>query len=137
MVRIALCLVALVACSSTYHAVKLVNRTDRTIEAIYIFPTGAADHGSSRGSLAPNATSTVKVKAGNVDVLAVSAKIKIDDRVNETRTATQTLELKKPLELVFHDSTQTPPGLERPDTVGVTFRAPAAPKPADEPPPEP
>jgi hypothetical protein len=133
MLRIVVCLVAVAACSSTYHTVKLVNRTDRAIEAIYIYPTGSQDQGASRGSLAPNATTSVNVKAGNVDVHAVSAKIRIDDRVNETRTATQTLELKKPLELVFHDSTQTPPGLDRPGTIGVTFRVPPAPKPPAEP----
>jgi hypothetical protein len=135
MLRIACCLIALAACSATYHPIKLVNRTDRAIEAIYIFPTGAADHGASRGALAPDAATTVRVKAGNVDVLAVSAKVKIDDRVDETRTATQTIELVRPLELVFHDSSKVPPGIDRPGTIGVAFRVPATPKPVEEPAP--
>ena len=46
----------------------------------------------------------------------------------ETRNATQTLELKGPLELVFHDSDQTPPGVQNAGTIGVVFRTPAAPK---------
>ena len=110
------------------HQVQLVNKTPRTIAEIYIFPTGATDHGASRGSLAPNASSTVKVRAGNVDVLGVSEKIRVGDTHNETRTATQTLELKGPLELVFHDSDQTPPDVQREKTIGVVFRTPPAPQ---------
>jgi hypothetical protein len=85
---------ALAACSPTYHTIKLVNRTDRPIEKIYIFPTGATDHGTSRGSLAPDASVEVKVAAGNVDVLAVSAKVRVNTKESETRTASQTVELE-------------------------------------------
>jgi hypothetical protein len=124
-----LALIAFSACGGpALHQVQLVNKTPRAIAEIYIFPTGAANHGASRGSLAPNASSTVNVRAGNVDVLAVSEKIRVDDTQTETRTATQTLELKGPLELVFHDSDQTPLGVERAGTIGVVFRTPTAPK---------
>jgi len=129
MIRLLIFGFALAACGApALHQVQLVNKTPRTIAEIYIFPTGSTNHGASRGSLAPNASSTVKVRAGNVDVLAVSEKIRVDDTQTETRSATQTLELKGPLELVFHDSDQTPPGLDRPGTLGLTFRAPPPPK---------
>ena len=122
MLRLALTL-ALVACGShPVHTVSLVNRTDRVIEEVYIFPTGAADHGASRARLAPNASTDVSVRAGNIDVLAISAKIQIDDHTRERRTATQSLELRGPMQLVFHDSNQTPAGLDRPNTLGVMFR---------------
>ena len=119
-----LLVLGLAACgSASYHTVTLVNRTPRAIEEVYIFPAGGADHGPSRARLLPDATAAVKVKAGNVDVLAVSAKERIDDTQTETKTATQTLELRGPLELVFHDSNQHPPELARKGTVGVAFRA--------------
>ncbi|MBA3538335.1 MAG: hypothetical protein H0T79_01790 [Deltaproteobacteria bacterium] len=135
MIRVLLIGPAVAACSPTYQTVRLVNRTDRAIEQIYIYPTGSANHGASRGSLAPNASTAVNVQPGNVDVLAVSAKVRVDETSSETRTATQTIELKGPLELVFHDSNQPPPaGLARPGTVGVTFRISApSPAPAQEP----
>ncbi len=129
MIRSAFVLVlcAVAACGATYHQVQLVNKTSRPITDVFIFPTGSANHGASRGSLAPDATLAVKVKAGNVDVLAVSAKVKVSETQTETRTATQTLELKKPVSLVFHDSTQTPPGLDQPNTIGVAFQVPPEP----------
>lgn len=138
MLRIAVMTLALAACGPSLQTVKLVNRTDRAIESIFIYPMGSANHGTSRASLAPNATTDVKIKPGNVDVLAVSAKIRIDATSSETRTATQTIELKGPLELVFHDSDKKPAGLERPGTLGVTFQItpppPAPPEDATEPP---
>ena len=115
-------LFALCACGASYHQVQLVNKTSRPITSVFIFPTGSADHGASRGALAPDATLSVKVKAGNVDVLAVSEKIKVNETQTETRTATQTLELVKPVSLVFHDSNQTPPGIDAPGTIGVAFQ---------------
>jgi hypothetical protein len=128
-------LLALAACSASYQTIKLVNRSPRPIEEIYIFPTGAANHGASRGKLAPNAATEVQVKTGNVDVLAIAAKERVDDKQSETKTATQTIELRGPLELVFHDSDQRPPELARKGTLGVTFRVIPPPKPAtDEPP---
>ncbi len=128
MIRFLLLAVTVAACGGApLHRVQLVNKSPRTIAEIYIFPTGAANHGASRGSLAPNASTSVQIKAGNVDVLAVSEKIRVDDTQTETRTATQTLELKGPLELVFHDSDAPPPGLDRPGTLGLTFRTPPPP----------
>lgn len=121
-IALVLALAVVAACGATYHQVQLVNKTSRPITRVYIFSTGSADHGASRGSLAPEATLAVKVKAGNVDVLAVSEKIRVSETQTETRTATQTLELKKPVSLVFHDSTQAPPGLDQPGTIGVAFQ---------------
>jgi hypothetical protein len=134
-IRLLACVVALAACSASYQPVKLVNRSPRVIEEIYVFPSGAANHGASRAKLLPGGSATVSVKSGNVDVLAVAAKERIDDTQSETKTATQTLELRGPLELVFHDSDQTPPDLTRKGTVGLTFRAstpPPAPPPPDD-----
>lgn len=131
---------ALVGCSATYHQVQLVNKTPRPITEVFIFPTGSANHGTSRGALAPDATLAIRVKAGNVDVLAISAKVRVDPTHTETRSATQTLELKRPVSLVFHDSTQTPPGLGQPGTIGVAFQVTPEPEAAptpDEPAPSP
>lgn len=143
MTRILVLVVALVtsACAAKLHSVQLVNRTNRVIEEIYIFPAGSAKQGASRGSLKPAASTTVKVKEGNVEVLAVSSKVRLDQQTTERRTASQTLELRGPLELVFHDSNQVPPGLDRKGVVGLTFRidpppaAPPSPEP-DEPAPD-
>jgi hypothetical protein len=121
----------LVGCSPTLHTIKLVNRTDRAIETIHIYPTGSASQGSSRGTLAPNATTEVKQAAGNVDITAASAKVKIDDKTTERRTASGTIPLKGPVEVIFHDSNQpAPTELNQPNTFGITFRV-------DEPEPEP
>jgi hypothetical protein len=131
--------VACVACAPTVHRVQLVNKTNRVIEEIYIYPAGAADHGASRAKLAPNASAEVTVKAGNVEVDAVSEKIRVDATSTETRRASQVIELRGPLELVFHDSNQVPPGLDRPNTRAITFRItppPAEPEPSPEAPVE-
>lgn len=111
-----------VACAPTVHRVQLVNKTSRVIEEIYIFPAGASDHGASRARLAPNASAEVTIKAGNVEVNAVSEKVRVDATSSETGRASQVIELKGPLELVFHDSNQVPPGLDRPNTRAITFR---------------
>jgi len=121
----------LVGCSPTLHTITLVNQTDRAIESIHVYPTGSADQGSSRGTLAPNATIEVKQAAGNVDITAASAKVKIDDKTNEKRTASGTIPLTGPARVIFHDSNKpSPPALNQPNTYGVTFRV-------DEPEPEP
>jgi len=119
-----LCL--LVACSSAAsHSVKLTNRTPRAIEAIYVYPAGSSNHGASKGKLAPNAAMSIKIKEGNVDVLAVAAEEQLENGQRERKQATQTLELRSALELIFHDSTTTI--LEQPGTIGVVFRVmPAA-----------
>jgi len=121
----------LVGCSSTYHTIRLVNRSDRAIEQVFIYPTGSKDHGASRATLAPNASADVKMKAGNVDVEAVSAKVRIDEKTKERRTASGTIELKGPAEVIFHDSNQPPPPeVRKPNAHAITFRV-------DDPPPEP
>lgn len=128
---------ALAGCGgAAMHEVQIVNKSPRPITEVYVFPTGNADHGPSKGTIAPEAKLVVKVKAGNVDILAVSQRVKVDDKQSEVRTASQTLELKSPTVLVFHDSTQTVPGLDKPGTIGVQFQVPPeaeSPEPAPEP----
>jgi hypothetical protein len=125
---------ALAGCGgAAMHDVSLINKSPRPITEIYVYPTGSSAHGASRGTLAPEASMTLKIKQGNVDVMVVSQRVKIDDRQSEVRTASQTLELKSPVSLVFHDSNQSVPGLDRPGTISVEFQvtpepeAPAAP----------
>jgi hypothetical protein len=119
---LALAVATLAACGGVqYQTVNLVNRTARAIPEIYIYPLGAASHGPSRGALQPNQAAQVKVPAGNVEVLAVSAKVEIDERTRDVPSATQTLELNRPLELVFYDLAHKPDGLDKPGTIGVAF----------------
>ena len=106
------------------HEVQLINKSPRPITEVFVFPMGASDRGPSKGTIAPEAKLVLKVKAGNVDFLAVSQRVKLDDKQSEVRTASQTLELKSPMVLVFHDSTQTVPGLDKPGTIGVQFQVP-------------
>lgn len=135
--RTVLIVLALAGCGgAAMHEVQLVNKSPRPITEVYVFPMGASNHGASKGTIAPEAKLVVKVKAGNVDILAVSQRVKIDDKQTEVRTASQTLELKAPTVLVFHDSTQTVPGLDKPGTIGVEFQVPPeaeAPAPAPDP----
>ncbi|MDQ3368317.1 MAG: hypothetical protein M3680_23065 [Myxococcota bacterium] len=126
-------LLVLGACGRTYHTVQLVNATDRRIGEVYIYRAGAAQRGASRAALAPGGTTVVKVPEGNVDVLAISDPVRIDEHSRETRTASQTLELKGPLEIVFHDSNQQPAALATPTARGITFRVDAI-VPSPEPP---
>ena len=116
---------ALAGCGgAAMHEVQLVNKSPRPITEVYVYPMGASDRGPSKGTIAPEAKLVVKVKAGNVDFLAVSQRVKVDDKQSEVRTASQTLELKAATTLVFHDSTQTVPGLDKPGTIGVQFQVP-------------
>ena len=124
MARIAL-IALLIACGGTQvHTVTLVNKTDRVIEEVFIYPTGSQQQGASRARLEPDGSTQVPIAAGNIDVRAVSAKIQIDATTRDRPTATLTVQLRGPMQLVFHDSTQQPPGLDNPDTLGVVFRAP-------------
>jgi hypothetical protein len=127
--------IALAACGgASYQTMHLVNRTDRAIEAIYVYPTGAADHGASRGGLAPSASTQLQVRAGRTSVLALSAKLKIDEHTRDQPSASQDLEISGPTEIVFYDAAgDKPPGLERPGVFGIAFQLP---KPAP-PPPDP
>lgn len=110
----------------------LVNQSPRPIEAIYIFPLGSASRGTSWTTLAPGATQTVKIQKGNFELVAVSAKRRIDAKFSETPEATTSLELRGDQALVFHDAGATPAGLDAPGTLGVTFMI-SAPEPAPEP----
>jgi len=120
-------------------ALQLVNQTSRPIEQIFIFPRGDGNRGTSWGSLAPGAATTVKLKEGNFELVAVSAKRRIDEKFSERPEATTQLELREdlastPRKLIFHDDGQTPLGVDQPGTLGVTFMI-SAPEPAktDEP----
>src|SRR5687767_16042362 len=89
-------------------AIELVNRTSRPIENIYIFPRGSTSRGTSWTSLAPGAKTTVKLKEGNFELVAVSAKRRIDATTTEVPEATSLLELREDLaqttrRLIFHD----------------------------------
>jgi hypothetical protein len=123
----------LVACGgANLQTIQIVNRSPRPIEELYVYPTGAA-RGASRGVLAPNGSTSVKVKAGHVSVMAVSAKLQVDEHTRDRPSASQELELDSPTEVVFHDEGQAPPGLNRQGTIGVVFLIPhASTPPSDE-----
>lgn len=132
----------LLACGSTpKHTVTLVNKSPRPIAELYVYPPGAANPGASRGRLEPNARTSVSVAEGAIEVRAVTIKERLDDVTSESKEASQVLQVKGPLEVVFHDATQNPPELARKDAVGVTFRVlpkpAAAEAPSDEPADEP
>jgi hypothetical protein len=99
----------------------LVNETPRPIESIYIFPRGTPNRGSSWTQLAPGATTTVRIREGNFELVAVSAKRRIDAKYSETPEATTSLELTGDRRIIFHDINQTPAGLSARDALGVTF----------------
>ena len=133
-VKLAALSIALAACAGpSYQAMHLVNRTDRTIEAVYVYPTGAADHGASRGSLAPAAATDIRVRSGRTSVLAVSAKLKLDEHTRDQPSASQDLEITGPVQVVFYDNGAKPPGLEQPGVFGVAFQLPKAPAPPPDP----
>jgi hypothetical protein len=132
-VKTAVLSIALAACAGpSYQAMQLTNRTSRPIEAVYVYPTGAADHGASRGSLAPAASTQIKVRAGRTSVLAVSAKLQVGERIRDQPSASQDLEITGPVQILFYDTGDKPPGLEQPGVFGVAFQLPKA-----APPPEP
>lgn len=116
-------LIAVAACGGpATHRVTLVNQTPRTIAEVFVFSPGAANHGASKGSLAPGASLVIQVRGGNVEFLAVSEKVKVNQTESETKQASSTIQLVKPVQLIFHDSDQPPPAFERKDQIGVTFR---------------
>ncbi|HUS31935.1 MAG TPA: hypothetical protein VMZ53_25715 [Kofleriaceae bacterium] len=130
-------LTLLAACGGgASYQISIRNASSRPIEELYVYPTGAA-RGTSRGQLAPNASTAVKMKGGHVSVTAISAKIQVDEHTRDKPTADQQVELNAPVELVFYDDGAAPPGIERKGVIGVAFQIPkAAPKP-DEGPPQP
>jgi hypothetical protein len=106
--------------------IQLVNQTSRPIEQIYIFPRGATNRGSSWTSLQPGAVTTVKLKEGMFELVAQSAKRRIDNHWAETPESTTLLELREdlpstPRKLIFHDEGSTPMGTDQPGTLGITF----------------
>jgi hypothetical protein len=126
-------LAPLVACGgAAMQTIKIVNKTDRPIEAYYVYPSGA-DKGASRGTLAPQQSTQITIKGGHVEVQAVSAKIKFDDHHRDQPTASQSLELTHPTEVDFYDSNAKPEGLDRPNVIGVSFviNTPPPPPPAE------
>ncbi len=137
MLRLLVIVLSLVGCGgAATHQVTLVNKTPRTIAELYLFPAGAANRGASRGSLAPNASMTIQVKAGNVEVLAISEKVRVNQTESETKQAGSTIQLVRPVSLIFHDSDQAAPPFEAKDQIGVAFRVTKEPEPAPEPAPD-
>jgi len=117
-------IVFLAACSAHVQTVQLVNRTPRAIEEVYIYPTGAVDHGKSRLTLAPNASASVQVPQGNIEVMAVSAKMQLDSHTRDRPSANVDVELKAPAEVVFYDEGQKPAEVGRPGVFGCSFQLP-------------
>jgi hypothetical protein len=109
------------ACAPQLQTVELVNRTSRAIDEVYVYPSGAANHGASRGALAPNASEKVQVKPGHVEVLAVSAKVQIDEHTRDQPSAGKQFELAKPTKVVFYDQDQQPAEVNHPGVVGIAF----------------
>jgi len=106
-------------------AIELVNQTSRPIEEVFIFPSGSANRGTSWTSLKPGETTTVKIKEGHFELVAVSARRRIDAHSSEKPEATSQLELREdlkqtPRKLVFHDDGDHA-GVDAPGTLGVTF----------------
>ena len=119
-------LIAIAACAcggGHLQTIRIVNRTDRPIEELYVYPMNA-DHGASRGSLAPNASKQVEMPEGGVSVTGVSAHLQVDDLTRDRPSASVTIELRSPTEVVFHDQGHNapPPGDNR--KVGAMFIIP-------------
>ena len=124
---------ALAGCAGPSYQMQIVNHTGRKIEALYVYPTGAAEHGASRGTLAPAASTQVTVKQGRTSVLAVSAKLQVDEHTRDQPSASQDLELTGPVQIVFYDVGDKPPGLDKAGVFGVAFQIPHAPPPPPDP----
>ncbi len=121
---------ATTACGGTaYQTLTLTNKSPRPIEQLFVYPTGQP-RGPSRGTLAVDATTTVKMKPGGVDVYAISQKLIIDEHTRETPEASVTVELKRPLTVIFHDESTHPAEVDAADVREATFRVTPAP-PAD------
>ena len=135
-VKLALVFLVLAACGGApLQTVQIMNRSPRPITELYVYPAGAANHGTSRGTVAPNGSTEVKVKQGNVEVLAVSSKLQVDEHTRDQPSASGTLELKGPAQVIFYDEDAKPPGLDRPGVFGFAFVIPKAKTapPADQP----
>jgi hypothetical protein len=130
LVLIATMLVAPVAACGgpAMHNVQLVNKSPHKVAEIYVYAPGAANHGASRGTLAPGASTNVKLKAGNHEILVVSEKIYLNDKVRDVYQASSTIQLVRPLLMIIHDADKTPPDLQNKDAIGITFQPRAMPK---------
>ncbi len=113
--------------------VELVNKTTRSIDEIYVFPVGAANHGAPRGVLAPSATKELQIPAGNIEVDAVSGHMQIDEHTRDRPSASTSIELKEPAKVIFYDDDAKPAGIDAPNTYGVKFHVPKGQKPPESP----
>lgn len=134
MLRI-LCLIVMVAAcgSAPTYRVNLVNSTTRPIERVYVFPMGSAEHGESRGGIAPGGNMAMQLPAGRHDVLVESQEVRVSPTERERRSATSTLELRKAVEVIFYDSNTAEPKRSE-GQVLVPFRVDDIPAPGDAPP---
>ena len=132
-VKAALLFLLLAACGGApMQTVQIRNASPRPITELYVYPAGSANHGTSRGTVAPNGSTELEVKQGNVEVLAVSSKMQVDEHTRDQPSASGTLELKAPAQVIFYDEGAAPPGLDRPGVFGFSFVIPK-PKPAPSP----
>jgi hypothetical protein len=127
---------ALAACAPQLQTVQLVNKTSRQIEQVFVYPIGSPDHGPSRTTLAPNATANLQLAPGNLEVMAVSAKITIDEHTRDRPTASGGLELHGPMSVIFYDADAKPPEVDRAGVIGVPFTVRASNAPQDPSPPQ-
>lgn len=130
----ALAFLVLAACGGApLQTVQIVNRSSRPIQELYVYPVGSANHGTSRGSVAPNGQTEVKVKAGQVEVMALSSKLQVDEHTRDQPSASGDVELRGPTQIIFYDEGSAPPGLDRPGVFGFAFVIPKGQaKPADQ-----
>jgi len=109
------------ACSPQLQNVQITNRTTRQIESVYVYPLGSPDHGPSRGSLAPNGSTSLSLRPGNLEVLAVSAKVTIDEHTRDKPSVSRGFELHGPMQVIFYDADAKPPEVDNPGVIGVPF----------------
>lgn len=130
----ALAFLVLAGCGGApLQTVQIVNSSSRPIQELYVYPVGSANHGTSRGSVAPNGQTEVKVKQGNIEVMALSSKLQVDEHTRDQPSASGDVELKGPVKVIFYDDGAAPPGLDRPGVFGFAFVIPKGqPKPADQ-----
>ena len=112
---------ALAACSPALQTVQITNKTSRQLEQVYVYPLGSPDHGPSRGSLAPNGSTSLSLRPGNLEVLAVSAKVTIDEHTRDKPSVSRGIELRGPLQVIFYDPDAKPPEVDNPGVIGVPF----------------
>jgi len=121
----ALAFVVLAACGGAQlQSLQVVNKSARPIQELYVYPIGSTNHGTSRGSVAPNGQTEIKVKPGNVEVLAVSSKLQVDEHTRDQPSASGDLELHGPAQVIFFDEGNKPAGIDRPGVFGFEFVIP-------------